>query len=250
MKQLSHTHPTQPHLIGKTIGCLLVLLMMGLGSGFLSAQIHMISAELTTQKLEGGKTFAQKASLLYRANGDLVSHFHPPLEYVVLNNSKGNIRLYNPSKNEVRLLSEPYLGSNTTYFYFFVHRKMADLGLREYGFELTDSEFDAPYQVTWWTPPSALLKSLSKVKLVHKKGLIVYAGYHHPTAGLFKKVYYSGGDYQFGSFFPEKITTITYIEEGRDSIVERSIFTDLKVNDAANTTELNFEIPVDAQIRE
>ena len=213
-------------------------------------QIQLISADLTVKKLEKGTSFTQTATLLYRSNGALISHFHPPVEHIVLNNSNGNIRLYNVKKNEVTVLNEPFLGSNTTYFYFFVNRKMADLGLSDYGFTLYDSQFEAPYQITWWVPPAELLSQLSKVKLVHKEGRIVFAGYHHPKAGLFKKVYYSGGEYILGSFFPEKITTITYIDQGQDSVIERSVFSEIKVNAAANTLDMEFEIPSDASVVE
>ena len=68
--------------------------------------------------------------------------------------------------------------------------------------------------------------------------------------GLFKKVYYGKGTTIQGYFFPNAITTITYIEAGADSIVERSVFSDFRVNAEADHPDFNFTLPADAKIVE
>lgn len=234
----------------------MIIGLLGLGClclpFFLFAQPapRKVSADLTVQQLKKGQTYKQTASLYYKANGDLVSRFHPPLNYVLLNNPEGNIRFYDPDKNEVRLLNDPYMGSNTTYFYFFAHRKMGDMGLSQWGFTLTESAYEAPYQTTDWVPPANLIKTLSRIRLVHKAGAIVYMGYYHPTEGLFKKVYYGSGKTLEGCYFPETITSITYIAAGADSIVERSQFRNLQINAAADHPDFNFTLPADAKVVE
>lgn len=206
--------------------------------------IKRMTADLKVRKLTGSKKMEFDAQVCYSANGDMVAHYLPPVEYYILSNKKGNVRIYSPKNNTVRSVDDAFLGSSSSYFYCFVNYRTADMGLKDWGFTLKDSRYEDGHQISEWIPPAHGAARLSKIELVHLNNRILYAGYYDGKTQLFKKVYYGTTQRVKGIEFPTTLTEITYTNVARtDSSIEKSYFSNFAVNEQATHSVCQFQIP-------
>jgi len=212
------------------------------------SNIRIVSAHLKVRKLSHGKKLEYDADMCYSANGDMVAHYHAPLDYYILNNKKGQIRIYQPKDNTLRTVTDAFMGSSSSYFYAFVNFRSSDLNLRDMGFILRNTKYEEGLQISDWLPPAAAAARLSKVELVHRNGKIIYAGYFDGKEQLFKKVYYGKSENIKGVEFPTTLTEITYMNPSRtDSTIEKSNYSAFKVNEQVNDPVCSFQIPPQAK---
>ena len=92
-----------------------------------------------------------------------------------------------------------------------------------------------------------MAKSIKRVELVHKGQNPIFMKYIDPSERTIKKVYY----YEYtklGSVdFPQTITQIDYVT-ARDSIITKTAYGALKINEQVTSTLLDFVIPANAKI--
>lgn len=212
--------------------------------------IKRITADLKVRKLGGGKKIEYDAQLCYSANGELVAHYLPPMEYYILSNARGQIKVYKPQTNTVYTVEDAYLGSSSSYFYCFVNYRTADLGLKDWGFSLRNSRIVEGHQISEWAPPAQAAARLGKIELVHLNNRIIYASYYDSKMNLFKKTYYGPTERIKGVDFPTTLTEINYADPSRrDSSIEKSYFSNFAVNEQVQPELCRFQIPKDAQAK-
>lgn len=210
--------------------------------------LKKLSVDLKSKKLAGGKVVTYDAQLFYKANGDLVSYFKPPLDYIIVNNRKGEIKVYHPKTNTVYTSSDPFLGSNSSYLYCFLNYRTADMNLRDYQFTLKSSKTEKGHQISYWMPSKYAAGRLSEIQLVHFNRKIVYIAYYDNAGNIFKKTYYGKTTSVRGIDFPETVTEITYTNKMRtDSVIDKSYYSNFLVDEACNSPYFDYKIPTSAK---
>jgi hypothetical protein len=211
--------------------------------------IKRMTADLKVRKLSGGKKIEYNAQFCYSANGDLVAHYLPPLEYYILSNARGQIKVYKPQTNTVYAVDDAYLGSSSSYFYCFVNYRTADLGLKDWGFTLRGSRIEEGHQISEWAPPAQASARIGKIELVHLNNRIIFAAYYDAKMNLFKKTYYGPTERIKGIDFPTTLTEIIYTDPSRkDSTIEKSNFSNFAVNEQVQPQLCTYQIPKDAKV--
>ena len=201
---------------------------------------------MVTRKAEKGKTSSVKADMYYQTTGDLVTHFVSPVEYILINNSKGDLKMYDPKKNTVLQQSNLMYSTQSTHFYYFLQNRQSDMGLKAIGFKLNDTKMEKGLLVTEWLPPMDAVASLSKVKLVHEGQEPIFMSYIGTNGKPVKNIYYYKYQ-QLGSVnFPTAVTSINYFTKG-DSTIEKTTYSDFKLNEAANSSYFTFKVPANAK---
>ena len=151
------------------------------------------------------------------------------------------------TKNTVLQQQNATYSTETTQFFYFLHNRKADLGLSSMGFSLSQTKFEDGLMISTWKSPTPMAKSIKRVELVHKGQNPIFMKYIDPSERTIKKVYY----YEYtklGSVdFPQTITQIDYVT-ARDSIITKTAYGALKINEQVTSTLLDFVIPANAKI--
>jgi hypothetical protein len=206
------------------------------------------SVHLESQRLHKGKVVTVKADIYFRSDdGILVIHYSQPQDYVFLTNSKGEAKIYYPDKNEVILAQNQLFSSENDVLYSFLKYQSADMGLKEAGFNLTESKIEKAQVVTTWMPSSMHMGQVSKVVIVHENDLPIYLAYYNLKGNIFKKSYFSNYYSATNTPFPQRIVDIDYLPTG-DSIISRKIYSNIKTNQDANSSYFDFSIPANAKV--
>lgn len=226
----------------------LLLLTALLFTALRPAGVDRIMLQMESQNLQRGKRVDVHAGLFYESgNGRLITRYTKPVEQVMVTNNRGELAIYNERDNTVYRDQSMEYSSENNLVYYFLSGRVQDLGLRQMGFELMETEFIGDLVKTSWFPPPAMYHLFNRIELVHEDYLPIYTGYYDASRNLVKRVYYS--DYQH---FPELVLPMTITEfnylPGGDSIVNRLRFSDVRINQRANSPWFNFVIPDDATI--
>ncbi|MCF8307976.1 MAG: hypothetical protein K9I68_03110 [Bacteroidales bacterium] len=211
----------------------------------LPQSVQRVSVQMKSQVLKEGKKYTQKADCYYSpAKGIYVTHYYQPKEFIKKTNRKGEMMIYFPEENEVSIKQDFYFSSENELLHYFINNLTEDLGLRKEGFKRVNTEYEGEHMVTIWEPP-AKMELITKVELVFKDMMPVFSAYINSDRDTLRKIYYS--DYYESTEFmlPTRVTEISYREQ--DSIVKRTIYSDIKVNDKVTPYYLNYEIPDDAK---
>lgn len=206
-----------------------------------------LGLDMESKTASNGYTSTTQASIYYANDGSMVSYYKIPKEYIVLNNAKGEIKIYDPEKNTV-LQQQNYLYSTeTSQFYFFLNNKKSDLGLAQMGFVQNNLKFEEDYMISEWLPPAQMAKMISRVELVHEKGQPIYIAYYDKDNKISNKSYY----YNYQQLnptldFPATVTKIVY-SSPTDSTVTKTSYLNIKLDSEVKDQLLNYSIPNDAK---
>ncbi|HKJ78002.1 MAG TPA: hypothetical protein VKA10_00650 [Prolixibacteraceae bacterium] len=199
-----------------------------------------------TEVLENKNKLTTKIDLFFDNNKHIITkHYHSSRDFIMVANSLGEIKTYYPEKNEVDFKQISELSSKRNLIYYFVNNLTDHLGLADEGFSLESSNLEDQYYITNWSPPK-LLNELANVKMVFENGFPVYSEYLAINEKILKKIYYA--NYRdFERFrLPMKIIEISYKPSG-DSIISRTVFSDVNVSSVADNSYFNFKIPENAK---
>lgn len=175
----------------------------------------------------------------------LTKYYHASPDFIIVTNPLGEIKTYYPSRNEVDYKQMSENSSKRNLIYYFVNNLTDNLGLADEGFTLVSNTFENQYYVTLWKAPS-VLNGVESVKMVIDNGFPVYSEYKSGKKKILRKIYYSNYK-DFGSFrLPMKIIEISFRTPG-DSIISRTVFSDVKVSSTADNSYFDFKIPEDAK---
>ncbi len=208
---------------------------------------EQISMTMLSKKSVKGKLVVTNADVFYNIEGKMVTHVLTPIETIVINNSKGDLSIYNPKENSVYKDFNYMQSTETSTLYYFLKDKNNELGLRSLGFTLKGTKFENGYMITTWMPSTNYMKLFSSVELVYQQGKPIFTKFINNKNQVIKRSYYYNYTKVFNINFPSSITNINYFENG-DSTVEKTVFSNIKVNGNANSSYFNYTIPANAKL--
>ncbi|MEQ8476718.1 hypothetical protein [Fulvivirga sp.] len=229
---------------------LLMQLLLMLSTAVSFAQynaFNCISMEMETKTAKGGFVSATEANIFYGNDGRMTSFYTAPKKYIVLNNAKGEIKIYDQDKNTVIQQQNYLYSTETSQFYFFLNNKKSDLGLQQMGFIQSNVSFAEGLMVTEWLPPANMASQVSKVELVLEDGNPIYIAYYDANNMVTtKSYYYNYIELNQSLNFPSTITQINY-STPVDSTVSKTVYSNVQLDKKEGMESLNFQIPKDAK---
>lgn len=211
------------------------------------AAVEQMSMHMETKTAKDGYKTAVKADIFYSKDGRMVSHYLAPKKYTVLNNAKGEIKIYDREANTVLQQQNYMYSTETSQFYYFLGNNKTDLGLSQMGFTQSNVKFEDGLMITEWTPPAKMVGKISKVELVLEQGKPIYIAYFDSNNKVSNKSYYYNYlDLNSVLSFPSTITQIVYTSPA-DSTITKTSYTDIRINNEVDQKLTNFKIPEDAK---
>ena len=222
-----------------------VLIFVFVFSPVLRAQ-SKVSAEVEVKRVHNGQSVTIRKEIFYNANGKMVVRFVYPEEYFFVTNHFGEARIYLPKADEVMLINDKTMSSESELIYYFLNNKTDDLGLKDQGFSLADTrtEKDAVVRSYISKDPKS---NVSKIEMVHENHLPIYCAYFDTKNRIIRKIYYS--EYRQWSLaaFPSRITEIAY-PAANDSVVSRMLYYNVKTDRQAMSPYFDYTIPSHAKL--
>ncbi|MHC1706269.1 MAG: hypothetical protein AB9842_01975 [Bacteroidales bacterium] len=211
---------------------------------------NKVSMRMEAKSLIKGKAMVINAEIYYQYDqGNMITRYLSPLDYLFITNQKGEAKVYYPKTNEVFIKQSAEFDSEKSLLYFFLSNKMNDLGLKEMGFTITDTRFEENLVITTWFPPATLMKIYGKVELVHENYKPIYIAYFDRNGKVMRKIFY----YEYSSFpqfsLPTKVVEFNYLAPG-DSTINKITYSNILVGDKANSPYFKFKIPVNAKVKD
>ncbi|HEX5554398.1 MAG TPA: hypothetical protein VFX43_14225 [Chitinophagaceae bacterium] len=122
------------------------------------------------------------------------------------------------------------------------------MGLQHAGYKVINTKFDGNLVITLWESINTDKEKdpVVFIKLVHDKERPIYMDYENADHGIIRKVYYYDYISLNGIDFPKTFTEILY--QGKDSVVSKTEYSDIKINNLANSTLFEFNIPENAKL--
>ncbi len=205
-----------------------------------------ISLKQHSEILENKNKLTSEIDLFFDNDKQTITkYYHSSPDYIMVVNALGEIKTYYPTKNEVVYKQITEMSSKRNLIYYFANNLTDHLGLADEGFSLVSNTFEDQYYVTLWKAPS-ILRGIETVKMVFDNGFPIYSEYKANKEKILKKIYYLNYN-DFERFrLPLKIIEISYLPSG-DSIINRTVFSDVKVSTTADNSYFNFKIPENAK---
>ncbi|MCU0422399.1 MAG: hypothetical protein MUC81_06265 [Bacteroidia bacterium] len=229
--------------VGKNFSVLLIaILVLSFKS---NNKFEKLSLQMLTRKTNAGKLFTMQGDIYFNASGKMVSHLKLPVELISVANNKGDVLVYNPKRNEVSKKFHYLYSTETSLMYYFLIDNKNELGLSTQGFIRQSSSYENDLLITKWLSPAHLMKHFSGAELVYQKGKPIFLKFTNPKGNPVKKVYFSNFTLVGYQPLPLTITQINYIE--KDSSIERTEFTNLKLNEQADSKYFDFTVPANAK---
>ncbi|MTI38789.1 hypothetical protein [Fulvivirga lutimaris] len=229
---------------------LLMAMVSTIAISFSNAQYNSfdkISMSMEAKTAKDGYVSSINAIIYYNNDGKMVTYYSHPKEYILLNNIKGEIKIYDAKENTVLQQQNYRYSTETSQFYFFLNNKQSDLGLKQMGFIQSNISFEEDVMVTEWLPPAEMAQAITKVELVHENGVPIYIAYYDANNQLStKSYYYNYNELYPGLSFPATITKISYISP-TDSTITKTSFNNILIDEKVDTKAINFKIPDNAK---
>jgi outer membrane lipoprotein-sorting protein len=211
--------------------------------------IERIAASMESRQVQQGKSITLKGDIYYQRNGNMVTHFTYPREYMIVANKLGETKIYDPVKNTVLQYQNSLFSTQSSQFYYFFTGKVADMGLTRVGYVQDKTYNDGALLVTEWKLKIPNKKTaIQRVRIVYDGQRPVYMHYEEASGNIFRKVYYYNYQVLDDYSFPSTTTEIMY-DKG-DSAVAKTNYKDFKVNEQATGYYFNFSIPANAKIEQ
>lgn len=250
--RLCFMKPSQPFFFQlRTLAGVLLLAALPALFAFSASRINKVSLNMESVTVEKGRKVVSRGEIYYEAgSGSMVTHLTYPLEQIFISNRFGEVKMYDPRNNAVAIKQDLSFNTRGTVLYFFLSSNASDLGLREMGFTLTDTKYEGQFMISRWNAPTQMAEALSGVKLVHDGYRPVYMEYQDPKMNKLRKVYFSNFQLVLDVELPMRITEVNFFEDGQDSAVSRIDYSNILVNEQAQSSYFEYEIPEDATVVE
>ncbi len=204
-----------------------------------------ISLKQRTEILENKNKLTTNVDLFFDNDRQIITkYYHSSPDFITVSNALGEIKTYFPAKNQVDYKQIAEMSSKRNLIYYFANNLTDHLGLLDDGFTLESNTFEDHYYVTLWKPPS-YITGIAAVKMVFDNGFPIYSEYRENKEKISRKIYYTNYNDFVGFRLPMKIIEINYKSTG-DSIISRTIFSDVKVSSSPDNSYFDFKIPNDA----
>jgi hypothetical protein len=217
----------------------------------LQSQSNLKEIQLTLKQniLAQNKVLKAENRVYYNLlTGDLLTESIKPIQSFTSTNTKGEMKFYDPIKNTVMFSQSEGQSSEYSIFNVFFSYQKSDMNLKKLGFEIEKTEVDKDKNIvtTWKNMTSN--KKVKKAKLVQEKFLPIFLAFYNEKNEAISKIYYSEyvkiDSYQL----PLKMTEITITKHKKDSIIDRRIYSNLKINNEVDNNLKNYPIPENATI--
>ena len=231
---------------------LFFLILLFLPFNFLTAQqsvIKKLMGKMLMRQVHDGVSAMVKADVFYdNTSLRMLTHFYYPLEYILLTNNKGELSIYNPKDNVVNQQQGSIYSIESSQLYYFITHEVADMGLKKMNYSIQKTSIEKDLIITEWkTNLQAKKGDIEKVKLVHRNQNPIYMSYIDTKGKTLRKVYYSGYQNIGNILFPTSTTEIVY-EKGKDSTINKTVYSDILINESATSKYFDYKIPADARI--
>jgi hypothetical protein len=202
-----------------------------------------VSVDVKTVQVAEGKRVTTERSIYLTSDGRMIAEQHRPVHLISLANSIGEMRIYDPRKNEVAMVSDKELASGKEIVAMFAWGTYNDMGLPAYGFRQSNVRYEDGLTIKTFTPKSHA--NISEVELVFQNLLPICMIYYDSKLQPVRKVYFS--NYKHDRIpMPMRITEIEY-SSPRDSVVRLSTYSNLLVGPRANSPMFDFQVPANAK---
>jgi hypothetical protein len=206
---------------------------------------NRVSVEAEVRQVNKGQSVTVRKEIFLNADGRMVVRYVHPEEYYMITNTFGEARIYHPRTNEVMVVNDQLLSSRSELVFYFLTNQTEDFGLRSLGFSLANTRVEDNMIIRTYRPNDSR-SNHSKVEIVHENHLPIYIAYYDTRNRMVEKLYFS--DYQKLPFaaIPRRITGISY-PTANDSIVSRTLYSNIKAGKDAVSPYFNFTIPPNAK---
>jgi hypothetical protein len=211
--------------------------------------IKKLMAKMVSRQVKDGVSGMIKGDIFYDyTSSKMITHFTYPLEYVMIANNKGELSIHNPHDNKVVMQQNFAYSTESSQLYYFLSHQMADMGLKKMNYSIQKTSIEKDLIITEWKCNIQAKKGdIEKIKLVHRNQNPIYMSYIDTKGKILRKVFYSSYQAIGNVYFPTSTTEIVY-DDKKDSTINKIIYSDLVVNEQANSPYFNYKIPTDAII--
>lgn len=210
--------------------------------------IQKISLNMEVKSVHKGKVVVTQAEVYYKVQGGLiVTHFNKPFENITISNARGEMKIYDPKENTVMQIQNPSFSSQNSMFYAFFNNITQDMGLKKMGYNLSRSNVEGNYLVSTWLLGTNIASEIKKVELVLEKFSPIHMAFFDAKNEIKQKVYYSNYKQVEEFRLPMKVTEINFTSK-TDSVIDRRIYSDVKLNENVNDVYLNYVVPANAKV--
>ena len=207
---------------------------------------NYISLKQKTELLEKNKKITSSLELYFdKSRTTLTKYIRVPEEVITVTNRLGEIKIYYPSTNQVAYMQGNQFSAQRSTLYYFTNNQTDHLGLADEGFTLVSRNYEGQFLVAMWKSPAGS-GVIDQVKMVFEGANPIYSEYINTKGIVLKKVFYTQYHDYYSFRMPLRITEISFHPTG-DSIINRTIFSDVSVTIAPSSDYFNFKIPDDAQ---
>lgn len=223
-------------------------LFIMLSSFYLQPEVSKVSLHMVNKTLRNGKVVTVESDIYYKGiERKMLTVFTKPLNYIMINSATGESRIFDPGKNEVQLLQHDFLKTGNNLLFFFFTNQIQNLGMKEAGYTLVNTRKEGNSLLSTYQPNPESKSDIVKVEMVHENFAPIYAAFYNTKGWTSRKIYYS--DYRtFQTFLlPGRITEISFTGP-KDSIISRTIFSDVKTGHLAVSEYFDFEVPGNAKV--
>lgn len=233
----------------KISATLLVVACLAVGFA-VTTKVEKMQAKMEIKVLADGKHSKLSADVAYDASGGrLITKYTYPTKYYVVANNLGEIKVFVPDSNQVRISQNNSYSTEENLLFLFLNNHQSDLRLKSIGCSLLDTKFDGDLMISYWKPPAHMSKSIGKIELVHRKYDPIYICYYGPKFKPQRKVYFSKyKQITEHKRMPMRMTEIMFLHDIKDSVITKTEYSELKLNNLVDQSLLKFTVPADAEV--
>ncbi len=204
---------------------------------------------MNARTLQHGQYVTVKGEVYYRtAGGKMVTHITSPFEQIIITDDGGEMKTYDKNSNTVMMVRGDDYSSKESFIYQFLSGDINTMGLPKMGLKVTDTKLDDGAVVTTWIQKEKTSKGLQKVILAHQNNLPIYMAFIREKNIPMQKVYYTNYQRVGSTMMPMNLTEINFMDDGKDSVITRRLYSNLKTNRDVIDTYLNYMIPSSAKL--
>lgn len=212
-------------------------------SAFCASAQRKITADVEVKQVAGGKVMTINKRVHCANSGLVVTHFLKPEEYIVITNTKGEMKMFNPKTNEVMMENASGLSSQDELISIFMSGRADDMGLAAYGYKLQSTVREEGYLKKTFTTTNR--QESPAVEIVYENFLPIYCGYLNDGGRTVRKVYLSSYKLEGRLMLPTRMTEINYVS-AKDSTVSRVIYSNIQLD--KDDPMFDFQIPANAKV--
>lgn len=208
--------------------------------------VDNITTEFERNLKQGTNEETIEGVVYYQFPEKVIASIQKPLKQLISFDST-DIIIYYPVDSIAFKFISPYPVS-FSFFETFVNILKEDFGVCDRGYTLKKHQTKKDTLITYWNPPSVLLKTASELKLVYVKNKIIYSELKNKEGETFLEAEYKDhlnyGEY----YFPREINTKLKTEQY--TILEKITYKNITFNDTLPKEIVNFTIPEGVEIEE